>query len=98
MRIKGQIKPKANWRTVDSPKKERTNEFVLFAILLYTANKTNSFLCFLGESTAHQSCFRFYLTFSEIQVKQIRVNQGVGIFNSPYDLSLNIVRIERSKL
>ena len=26
---------------------------------------------------------------SEIRVKQIRVNQGVGIFNSPYDLSLN---------
>ena len=56
---KGQIKPKADWRAVDSP-----NEFVLFAFLLFTANKTNSFFCFLGESMVRQSCFRFYLTFS----------------------------------
>ena len=60
---KGQIKPKADWRAVDSPKK-RTNEFVLFAFLLFTANKTNLFVRFLGESTARQSCFWFYLTFS----------------------------------
>ena len=31
--IKGQIKPKADWRAIDSPKK-RTNEFVFF--LLYS--------------------------------------------------------------
>ena len=36
---KGQIKPNADWRAVDSPKKQ-TNEFVMFA---NTANKTNSF-------------------------------------------------------
>ena len=41
-RSKGQIKPKA-----DSPKK-RTNKFVLMAFLL----NANSFVCFLGESTA----------------------------------------------
>ena len=35
----------------------------MFAFLLFTANKTNSFVCFLGESTVRQSCFRFYLTF-----------------------------------
>ena len=29
--IKGQIKPKADWRTIDSPKK-RTNEFGFFAM------------------------------------------------------------------
>ena len=29
---------------------ERTNEFVLFAFLLFTANKSNSFVRFLGES------------------------------------------------
>ena len=40
--FKGQIKPKANWRAVDSPKK-RTNELGLFAILLFTANKINLF-------------------------------------------------------
>ena len=28
---KGQIKPKADWRAIDSPKK-RTNEFVFFAM------------------------------------------------------------------
>ena len=56
---KGQIKPKAHWRAVDSPKK-RTNEFVLFAFLLFTANKTNLFVRFLGESTVRPNCFRFY--------------------------------------
>ena len=45
---KGQIKLKAYWRAVDSPKKQ-TNEFVLFAFLLFTANKTNSFFRFLGR-------------------------------------------------
>ena len=39
------------------------NEFVLFAFLLFTANKTNLFVCFLGESMARRICFWFYLTF-----------------------------------
>ena len=39
------------------------NEFVLFAVKSKKANKTNSFVCFLGESTARQSAFWFYLTF-----------------------------------
>ena len=43
IKCKGQIKPKADWRAIDSPKK-RTYEFVLFAFLLPTANKTNSFV------------------------------------------------------
>ena len=64
--IKGQIKTeKQDWRAVDSPKK-RTNKFVLSAFLLFTANKLNSFVRFLGESTARQSCFWFYLTFSKL--------------------------------
>ena len=46
-----------------SPKK-RTAEFVLFAFLLFTANKSNSPVRFLGESTARQSAFWFYLTFT----------------------------------
>ena len=59
---KGQKKPKADWRAIDSSQK-RTNEFVLFAFfLLFTANKSNSFVHCLGESMARQSCFRFYLT------------------------------------
>ena len=58
----GQIKPKADWRAIDSPKK-RTNKFVFFAFLLSTANKTNSFVRFLGESTTCHICFQFYLTF-----------------------------------
>ena len=39
-------------------------KFVLFAFLLFTANKTNSFFRFLEESTWRQSCFLFHLTFS----------------------------------
>ena len=60
---KGQIKLKADLRALDSPKKW-TNEFVLFAFLLFTAYKTNSFVIFLGEFMARKSCFWFYLTFS----------------------------------
>ena len=44
--------------------KNRTDEFVLFAFLLFTANKSNSSVRFLGESTARQSALRFYLTFN----------------------------------
>ena len=63
--IKGQIKTeKQDWRAVDSPKK-RTNKFVLSAFLLFTANKTNSLVHFLGESTARQTCFWFYLIDSQ---------------------------------
>ena len=53
---KGQLISKADWRAIDSPKK-RTDEFVLFAFLLFTANKSNSSVHFLGESTARQSVF-----------------------------------------
>ena len=48
---KGQIKPKVDWCTVNSPKK---------AFLLFLAKtKTNCFACFLGESTERQSDFGF---------------------------------------
>ena len=60
---KGQLISKADWNAKDSPKK-RMDEFVLFAFLLLTVNKSNSSVCFLGESTVCQSGFRFYLTFS----------------------------------
>ena len=42
---KGQLISKADWRAIDSPKKG-TDEFVLFAFLLFTANKSNSSVCF----------------------------------------------------
>ena len=60
---KGQLISKAIYGLLTSPKK-RTDKFVLFAYLLFTANKSNSSVHFLGESTARQSAFRFYLTFS----------------------------------
>ena len=40
------------------------DEFVLFAFLLFMANKSNLSVHFLGESTARQSAFWFYLTFN----------------------------------
>ena len=61
--IKGQLISKAIYGLLTSPKK-RTDEFVLFAFLLFTANKSNSYVRYLGESTARQFAFRFYLTFS----------------------------------
>ena len=53
---KGQLISKADWCTIDSPKKQ-TDEFVLFVFLLFTANKSNSFVHFLAESMARQSAF-----------------------------------------
>ena len=41
----------AYWRAIDSPKKW-TDEFVLFAYLLFTANKSNLSVCFL-ENLQH---------------------------------------------
>ena len=43
--LKGQIKPKADWRAVDSPKKG-TDEFDLFALKSKKANKTNLSIVF----------------------------------------------------
>ena len=43
---KGQLKPKADLRAIDSPK-ELTDEFVLFAFLLFTANKSNQIRLFV---------------------------------------------------
>ena len=60
---KGQSISKAIYGLLTSPK-NRTDEFVSFAFLLFTPNKSNSFVRFLGESTARQSAFRFDLTFS----------------------------------
>ena len=59
---KGQLILKAIYTLLTSPKKQ-TDELVLFAFLLFMANKSNSFVHFLGESTACQSAFRFHLTF-----------------------------------
>ena len=70
---KGQLLSKADWHAIDSPKK-RTDEFVLFAFLLFTANKSNSSVRFLGESTARQSAFRFYLTFRGIQFEKFTMS------------------------
>ena len=53
---KGQLISKADQRAVDSPKK-RKDEFDLFAVKSKKANKTNSSVCFLGESMARQSAF-----------------------------------------
>ena len=47
------------------------DEFVLFAFLLFTANKSNSSVQFLGESTACQSAFRCYLTFKKFGSKVV---------------------------
>ena len=60
---KGQLISKF-WCVIDSPKK-RTDDF--FCQLFYSWRQTNqirSFICFLGESTARQSAFWFYLTLS----------------------------------
>ena len=54
--IKCQLISKADWRDIVSPRKQ-TDEFVLFAFLLFTANKSNSSVRFLEESAARPSTF-----------------------------------------
>ena len=75
---KGQLISKADWRTIDSPKK-RTDEFVLFAFLLFTANKSNFSVRFLEESTAHQSAFWCYLTFNQNCCKELEKYNGTDL-------------------
>ena len=53
---KGQLISKPIYDLLTSPKK-RTDEFDLFAFLLFMANKSNSSVRFFGESTARQSAF-----------------------------------------
>ena len=76
---KGQLISKADWHAIDSPKKQ-TDEFVLFAFLLFMANKSNSFVRFLGESTARQSAFRFYLTFILSKLSDICKKTDISFF------------------
>ena len=64
---KGQLISKATYGLLTSPKKQM-DEFVLFAFLLLTVNKSNSSVHFLRESTARQSAFQFYLTFGDFSL------------------------------
>ena len=50
---------------VDSPKKW-TNEFVFFLWKAKKQKKPNSFVCFLGESTARQSAYGFIWPLAEM--------------------------------
>ena len=64
---KGELILKAIYGLLTSPKK-RTDEFVFFAFLLFTANLS---IHFLGESTARQSLFLFYLTFRDSSTQDV---------------------------
>ena len=64
IRTKGQIKPIADWRAVDSPTK-RTNEFGFFAVKSKKQKKKTEFVrLFFGRIYGAPICLRFYLTFS----------------------------------
>ena len=82
MRTKGQLISKADWRAIDSPKKQ-TDEFILFAFLLFTANKSNLSVHFLGESKASQFAYRFYLTFSDLKRPTLFENESIIDINYP---------------
>ena len=82
---KGQIISKAIYGLLTSPKK-RTDEFDLFAFLLFTANKSNSSVCVLGESTARKSTFWFALTYIYAQIDS-------SIYNS-FDLLIFIIEFD----
>ena len=80
---KGQIKPKADLRAIDSPKK-RTDEFVFFAMTVRkylklevsissfkyfqtVKQKTKFISSVFGRIYGTQICLRFYLTFNKVQ-------------------------------
>ena len=54
---KGQLVLKAIYGQLTSPKKG-TDEFLLFAFLLFTANKSNSSVCFFGRIYGAPICLR----------------------------------------
>ena len=64
--LKGQLILKANWHAIDIPKKQQ-RIFFLFAYLLFTANKSNLSLHFLGESMARQSTFSFFWPLKKVK-------------------------------
>ena len=67
---KGQLISKAIYGLLTSPKK-RTDEFVFSTCLFFfTSNKSNLSVRFLGESTARQYAFRFYLKSLKILFKR----------------------------
>ena len=75
--------------TIDSPKK-RTDIFDLFAFLLFTASKSNLSVCFLGESTARQSVFWFYLTNERDCYLLQSLNLKLKVFERKYVHSANL--------
>ena len=77
---KGQLILKAIYGLLTSPKK-RTDEFDLFALKSKKANKTNSSVCFLGESMARQSAFEINLPLKEAKFQNISFIQGM--FGTP---------------
>ena len=67
---KGHLMSKTIYGLLTSPKQQTVKIFGAF--LLFKANKSNSFVRFLGESTAaRQSAFRFYLTFNGLNFRSI---------------------------
>ena len=60
---KGQLISKVIYGLLSSPKKQ-TDKFVLFAFFTLHGKQIKFVRSFLGESTARQSAFWFYLTFS----------------------------------
>ena len=68
---KGQLISKAIYGQLTSPKKQR-DEFVFLVFLLFMANKSNSSVHFLGESTARQPAFWFYLTFRTARISGLK--------------------------
>ena len=62
---KGQIKPKADWRAVNSPKNQ-TNKLGFFAVKSKKAKKKKYkfVLSFFGKIYGAPICLQFYLTFS----------------------------------
>ena len=55
VRHKGQLISKADWRAIDSPKKQMNDFFAM----KNKKERKNLFVRFLGESTAYQSAYGF---------------------------------------
>ena len=81
--LKGQIKQEADWRAIDSHKK-RTNEFVLFAFLLFTAKKNKVVHSIFGRIYGTPKLLLvlsdLYMLFLQIQLLRTWITQALTKF------------------
>ena len=82
------IKPKADWRAVDSPKK-RMDEFVLFTFLLFTGKKNKFVHSFFGRIYCASKLLQ---VLSDLQYQKLKIDFE-RIFDASFILIVEVVNV-----